>query len=220
MDAYVVLIDPETGAITMTDGNLCVARSQIQTVGKHNRWAMNLCGQPVATVIGGAGFCERHRTYALEWHKSQSRADRAAELKAQEYEALKRKWKEDAARATTATSLAATGPHIVYYVRRELDGLIKIGTSSRFTQRLSTLRGEHGALQVLLTHCGDREREKLLHKRFAASRVTGEWFRPDEPLISWILEVRKRRLNKRDLLPGTVPLDVMLDIAASATVAA
>jgi Meiotically up-regulated gene 113 len=65
---------------------------------------------------------------------------------------------------------------LVYYLRRQ-DGLIKIGHSARLSQRLATLRAEHGPLDLLLTHPGARDQERQLHTRFAELRVTGEWFR-------------------------------------------
>jgi len=94
------------------------------------------------------------------------------------------KAKADKLRARAAT---------VYYVRRG-DGLVKIGYTGRdLRARLSQLRAEHGSLEVLATHRGGYVAEQANHRRFAALRVTGEWFRPEPALLAHIEHINSRR---------------------------
>jgi hypothetical protein len=161
----------------------------------------SLCGEEVFRRIGGAGFCDHHYDRVLYDRRSIFRQE--DEDYGWVYEA--QQWDADAA-------------EVVYYLLRESDGLIKIGTSASFRARLSALRGEHGALRLLLTHRGDREYEQGLHRKFRALGVEGEWFRPGRALMAWILEIRQRqeKVTPPRLLPGTVALSEVraLDKAA------
>lgn len=83
----------------------------------------------------------------------------------------------------------------VYYVRRT-DGLIKIGYTGRELRvRLYGLRREHGPLEVLTTHSGGYDAEQANHRRFAALRVTGEWFRPEPELLAHIARINARHAS-------------------------
>lgn len=75
---------------------------------------------------------------------------------------------------------------VVYVLRRESDGLVKIGTSTRLDERVRTLRRVHGPLDLLFTLPGDRELESELHARFWQQRVEGEWFREETLLAGWV----------------------------------
>lgn len=76
---------------------------------------------------------------------------------------------------------------VVYYVQ-DADGQIKIGTTTQFEGRLKVLRRDFGVTKVLARHCGDMDREKLLHFAFRHWRITprGEWFRRGKPLLAHI----------------------------------
>lgn len=80
----------------------------------------------------------------------------------------------------------------VYYVQRS-DGLVKIGFTARYQQRMGTLRRQFGPIQVLATHKGGRDAERAVHLRFAADRVTGEWFRVGPELFAHIERIKARR---------------------------
>ncbi|MFC5744819.1 GIY-YIG nuclease family protein [Actinomadura rugatobispora] len=84
------------------------------------------------------------------------------------------------------------GPSVVYYLRRG-DGLIKIGFSARLHERKLTLQREHGPLELLATHWGDRRTESEIHDRFREVRATGEWFRPSPELLRWISRVNRNQ---------------------------
>jgi hypothetical protein len=75
--------------------------------------------------------------------------------------------------------------HKVYFLRRA-DGLIKIGTTFRFAQRLETLIKSHGPLEVIRVINGDRQRERSIHRLFHVHHEYGEWFRPSAELLAAI----------------------------------
>jgi hypothetical protein len=154
---------------------------------------VRLCGNTGKHDVGGASFCDGHYERITAWLEEQL----------EKVASVDRDW---------MMGSEATGRQVVYYLRRESDGLIKIGTSSRFGNRLRTLRGEHGPLRILLTHVGDREREQKLHATFAGWWVEGEWFQPGAGLLEWIAEVRRRPVNANTAVSGTEPLDYVLGL--------
>jgi Meiotically Up-regulated Gene 113 (MUG113) protein len=158
---------------------VCVARKAVTYIP---------CGRPVFKWLAQVPLCSRHYDRAIE---------RARLVLCREQDADDRffygprEWEASAAA-------------IVYYVQRS-DSLIKIGTSATFRSRLSALRAEHGTLQVLLTHRGDRKTEQAIHRKFRNLRAEGEFFRPGKPLLTWIVKVRQRQ-PEATLLPGTLPM--------------
>jgi hypothetical protein len=161
----------------------------------------SLCGEEVTRRLGGAGFCEYHYDRAMY--------DRRAIFRQED---------EDYGWSFEARQWDADAAEIVYYLLRESDGLIKIGTSAVFRQRLGDLRAEHGTLRLLLTHRGDRVCEQGMHMKFRDLRVTGEWFHPGKPLMAWILEARRRQetIVPPGLLPGTVALSEVAPVVRAA----
>lgn len=121
-------------------------------------------------------LCAHHAKRAVDFHLYWERreADRQA----------KERYEEQLRRARGAT---------VYYVQRASDSLIKIGFSSVPRDRLVTLRREHGPLELLATHKGGRDAERIQHRRFDHLRVTGEWFRPEPDLLAHIERINQRR---------------------------
>jgi len=76
---------------------------------------------------------------------------------------------------------------VVYFVRRERDGLIKIGTTIRLSERLKQIAAKEGCeITLLAVTPGDRKREMALHGQFAHLNVEWEWFEPAEGLLSFI----------------------------------
>jgi hypothetical protein len=120
-------------------------------------------------------LCAIHANKAVEVHLYRQRQD--ADRQARE------RYEEQQRRAREAT---------VYYVQRAKDGLIKIGFSSVPRERLVTLRREHGPLELLATHKGGRDAERIQHRRFDHLRVTGEWFRPEPELLAHIERINAR----------------------------
>lgn len=72
---------------------------------------------------------------------------------------------------------------VVYFLRRQQDGLIKIGHTRRLASRLDTLRRDHGPLVALGFLPGDHLLEHDLHRKFAAHHVGREWFRPAPSIV-------------------------------------
>jgi len=76
---------------------------------------------------------------------------------------------------------------VVYFVRQVPDGPVKIGTATYIKQRLMQLRGASPTpLELMGVIVGGWQTEQLLHEKFAALRMHGEWFRPDPSLLSYI----------------------------------
>lgn len=75
---------------------------------------------------------------------------------------------------------------VVYFVRRESDGLVKIGITKRLRGRMWDLKKMYGDVTLLGTLQGGRLREKLLHLAFADTRVEGEFFEPTPELLGLI----------------------------------
>lgn len=78
--------------------------------------------------------------------------------------------------AATMTPLSG----VVYYIR--FGDRVKIGYTTNLRQRLHNLPHD----EVLATEIGTMADERARHRMFADLRVTGEWFRYEEPLISHI----------------------------------
>ncbi len=166
-----------------------------------------LCGEPAVTDVGGAPVCDRHYSRALAWHREMSAREEKAEAQI-EAEADRRRQEE-------MRTWKADGSQIIYYLRRA-DGAVKIGTSTEFGRRAGDLTGEYGKLELLLTHCGDYPREKETHRQFADLALGREWFRAEEPLLSWIVQVRRKRVNMLTKIPGTEPLWYIRDLLREA----
>lgn len=84
-------------------------------------------------------------------------------------------------------------PH-VYFIQQGDSGAIKIGCSKNPAQRLAGLQTGHSEpLRLLTCAVGSQDQERALHDRFAHLRVSGEWFRPAEELLSYIRLVTDRR---------------------------
>lgn len=81
------------------------------------------------------------------------------------------------ARKESMKSLKKRGPKMVYLMRNNRNGLIKIGVSSRPAYREKTLQSDEPAIELVWVSEGGEERELELHARFANKRVRGEWFK-------------------------------------------
>jgi hypothetical protein len=158
--------------------------------------AGDLCRAPATEEIGDSEMCRHHYDRAMEWFYK-----RSIDLPRRYQRQL-----EDERRQVAADArLAAEARSIVYYLRRT-DGLIKIGTSTTHRARFSSLRREHGELSLLLAYAGGYKEEADAHGRFAAARVTGEWFRPELPLLLTILRLRNATAGRESRLPEQVPV--------------
>jgi hypothetical protein len=80
---------------------------------------------------------------------------------------------------------------VVYFIRSGLDGPIKIGWSSSYDgalQRRDSMQvGNPELLYILAVQAvANQGVEADLHKRFAESRIRGEWFEPTDELLALI----------------------------------
>jgi hypothetical protein len=75
----------------------------------------------------------------------------------------------------------------IYFIRSGNDGPIKIGRARDVARRVRTLQTASAAPLVLLGVIpGDGKVERRLHRRFAANRIRGEWFRATPELLAHI----------------------------------
>lgn len=83
-----------------------------------------------------------------------------------------------------------TQPMFVYFVQAEQLGLIKIGVATRLEKRIRDLACQSPDrlkfLGAAICHEGGTL-EPRLHAMFAEDRSHGEWFRPSEALLDYIL---------------------------------
>ena len=81
----------------------------------------------------------------------------------------------------------------VYFLQGQCGGAIKIGYSINPEKRLRELQtGYPDTLIILLMIPGSEASESALHRQFEASRLNGEWFRPDNLLIDKIKELKAK----------------------------
>lgn len=106
---------------------------------------------------------------------------------------------------------------MIYFARAGDDGPIKIGKSKNPIGRLAGLRTASAAsVQLMAVMAGDEDEEEHIHKRFAADRLRGEWFRPSVELLSFISELepcdcvrRKTVSEKRPPPPPVTPAELV-----------
>jgi len=78
---------------------------------------------------------------------------------------------------------------LIYFLRSQRTGLIKIGRTSYFRSRYDQLCFEHREpLEILGVVSEDDWEERGLHRVFKETRVTGEWFRDDARLRRFIAD--------------------------------
>jgi hypothetical protein len=83
----------------------------------------------------------------------------------------------------------------VYFIRAAKTGAIKIGFSKIDPAcRLKQIQVSTPEPLELLAHiAGGPRKERALHRRFAALRIRGEWFRPESELLAFVREAKKRQ---------------------------
>jgi hypothetical protein len=78
----------------------------------------------------------------------------------------------------------------IYFIQSE-SGPIKIGYTDKAVQgRITALQtGNAEKLNLLAVADGGRHDETIIHKRFAKYRLNGEWFKPAQEIIDYILPI-------------------------------
>lgn len=78
---------------------------------------------------------------------------------------------------------------LVYFIKNEDNGHIKIGHSIDPEKRLLDLQVSNSArLSIISTRDGGEPMEKHLHQKFAHLKIRGEWFTPGDDLLAYIQE--------------------------------
>ena len=173
--------DSEAGDYVTVEGEFCTARWATTGV-RHVEG--EICGAPADDKVSDFLLCEYHRDRLFGWEVKRKlwgiREIRDAHIAA------------DKERIQAAE--AARGKYsIVYYLQRESDGLIKIGSSRRAQGRLSNLKTDYGPLILLATHGGGLLEERDAQYRYEEFLAEGkEWFRPAPRLLRHVLRVRTR----------------------------
>lgn len=84
----------------------------------------------------------------------------------------------------------------VYFIQRNEDGPIKIGTARKPQSRLTFLQTGSDARLYLRHHIpGWKKTERALHLRFARYRLTGEWFSPAQEILDFIAGLQSGKLQ-------------------------
>jgi hypothetical protein len=169
-----------------------------------------LCGDKATRSIGAIDLCEDHYLEAAAWREQLPEDARLADIAARRERELENIQREAEHRAVVEQRKREIS--IIYYLRRS-GGDIKIGTTCRPVHRISALTREHGALQLLLTHSGGRQRERQLHDRFDDLAVGGEWFTARKRLTDWIKKCRLDPALAAGQLPRTAGMDVIREVA-------
>lgn len=75
---------------------------------------------------------------------------------------------------------------MVYFIRSGKRGAIKIGWAKDVSKRLRILQtGSAEELSLIGAIPGGKRLERQIHERFAADRLTGEWFKPTAEVRRW-----------------------------------
>lgn len=81
----------------------------------------------------------------------------------------------------------------IYFIQAGDNGPIKIGRSDFAGARLETMQiGNHEELRLLCCFRDTHLLETRLHRRFSATRIRGEWFKPTPDLLRLIQALAKR----------------------------
>jgi len=87
--------------------------------------------------------------------------------------------------------LRKIGQSKVYFIQESGSMAIKIGTAKDVDGRVRDMSvSTPHLLTVLAVIDGDRDVERVLHRRFAHARIRGEWFHPVPELLAYISEVK------------------------------
>lgn len=177
----VQVYDRAEGDYVTPEEDLCTARWA--ATGKFHDQG-EICGEPATEKLGDFRVCEYHHERMLDWRLRKT----LEEMRAVHAEQLQLDKERIHAREAEWARFS-----FVYYLLRESDGIIKIGTSRRPYMRFTSLRSQHGPMRLLATHGGALQQESDVHNKFRPFLAEGrEWFRPEPRLLRHILRVRLR----------------------------
>lgn len=205
--------DPGSGEYVPPEGSRCTAIWASTGPGGHV--AGEICGREATRELGDAHVCEHHYKRARAW-VSDEIARLTPRARKRDRELHDKRMAMDRERAEQQIELdkeriraeeaARSEYSLVYYVQRESDGLIKIGTSRTIHGRMAALKTAYGPLRLLATHGGTHIEEHAIHDRFSALLAEGrEWFRPGLPLLEHIDEKRRWHSKMPERLAALPP---------------
>jgi hypothetical protein len=88
---------------------------------------------------------------------------------------------------------------MAYLMLNLRNNYVKIGRSIDPTYREATLQAEDPDVRLLATAPGGRELERILHGRFAAHRLRGEWFSLSGAHVSWMIYADGFSVNRLEV---------------------
>lgn len=102
--------------------------------------------------------------------------------------------------------------HYVYFLR--IGSRVKIGTTTNVDERIAALKtGMPGKPVLSYVAKGGRQLEASLHRKFAADRIHGEWFRFSEAIKQWIRDDKAvRKLDPAANILGTIDVAPYLGV--------
>lgn len=196
--------DEERGDYALAPEHVCMAR-WASTNRQHG--AGSICGLPLFRFAGEFELCEHHYWRFVDW-RYWDKPREEIEEKTRALKAADREFAEAVRESEIHRERVRVASSLIYYIRRVSDGMIKIGTTTAFRNRMATHRKDHGEIQILLTHSGGPRDEHAIHQKFdvyRSGRGRSEWFYPTRPLLAWILDTRRverhRKTQGLDILP-------------------
>lgn len=81
---------------------------------------------------------------------------------------------------------------VIYFIKSERTGDIKIGRTTNLTARIKQLHtASSDVLRVLGVFAGQPQDERFFHEAFKDLRLNGEWFKPHPDLFDFIKRYTK-----------------------------
>lgn len=102
-------------------------------------------------------------------------------------------WNSERARPAVQRNNGWVSVGFVYLMIDEALGCYKIGFSFEPKHREETLQAQKPTIRLLSSWSGTKRDERMLHARFADSRLRGEWFRLTDTDIAEIEQLLGRR---------------------------
>lgn len=198
-----ITYDENRGDYAYTRERVCTARWASDGSGHA---AGSICGASDTRRAGDVYLCRHHLERAEKW----IRWGRTVEERREETRAMREADKEYARAAAESAALREeidARYSVVYFIRRTSDGMIRIGTTRSFENRMKAHRSGNGEIQILLTQAGGRAYEEAMHARFADYRIgRTEWFKPVRELVIWIAAQRRDPIYRKNQRPEAVPV--------------
>ena len=212
-----MVYDPDAGEYAPKDSPYCVARWERRGDGHAGD---DICGAPATERVTGIDLCGYHFERLSAWgawvlprreHQEKRRALRESAKTLRKEVAAAEAERERIREAERARY------SVVYFIRRVSDGMVKIGTTTSFDNRMKALQIAHGELQILLTMSGGRALETEMHRKFDVyRRPRTELFAPANPLLIWIYRQRVNATYRDGQVGEAVKADAILALAHAA----